>query len=134
MPKEVYTGKKEITIVMIRPDGVQRSKVGEIISTFEKRGFKIIAMKMFGMTDIKGSSSLFGKIVEGKGPQPFVALVVQGQQVTKTALKILGIANPADKNADEKPPGTLIGNNNLANGRCMVSASPSPKITAGVYP
>ena len=119
---------------MIRPDAVQRNRIGEIISTFEARGFKIIAMKMMSMSDMKGQSSLFGKIAEGNGPQPFVAMVIQGQQVTKTALKILGIANPADKNADEKPPGTLIGNNNLANGRRMVAASPSTKLTSGLYP
>ena len=133
--KEAYIGKKEITMVMIRPDAIQRNRVGEIIGTFEKRGFKILGMKMFTMDDqMKGRSSLFGPIAQGKGVQPFVALVVQGQSVTKTALKILGIANPADKNPNEKPPGTLIGNNNLANGRAMVAASPSPKITAALYP
>lgn len=45
-------GKREVTYIMIKPDGVQRGLVGKIIDRFEKKGFKLIALKLMTPTKV----------------------------------------------------------------------------------
>ena len=88
---QVFTGKDEITICIIRQDGVQRGQIGHIIATIEKRGFKIAAMKtMMLKPEMQHMSKLFGPI-DKKEAVPVVAMIVQGAAVTRTLLKVLGI-------------------------------------------
>ncbi len=102
----------ERTLLLIKPDGVQRSLVGEIISRFEKVGLKIVAMKMVWVdkrfaethynvhSDKKFFKSLVGFLTEG----PVVAIVLEGLHAVEIVRKLVGSTEP--KSA---LPGTIRG-------------------------
>ncbi|PRW58239.1 nucleoside diphosphate kinase chloroplastic isoform A [Chlorella sorokiniana] len=122
--------RSEITYVMIKPDGVQRGLVGEIISRFEKKGFKLVQLKMMKVTkevaeehykDLKDKPffpDLIGYILSG----PVVGMVWEGQGVVKAARKIIGATNPL-----EAEPGTIRGDLAVQTGRNVVHGSDSPE-------
>lgn len=100
----------ERTFVAIKPDAVNRGFIGEIITRFEKRGFKILAMKLLTPSQeiaAKHYEEHYGKpfypnlmnfITEG----PIVAMVIQGVNVIDIARKMMGATNP-----QEASPGTI---------------------------
>lgn len=102
--------KLERTFVAIKPDAVNRGLIGEIITRFEKRGFKIIGMKLLKPTKeiaAKHYEEHYGKpfyeslinfITEG----PIVALAIEGINVIDIARKMMGSTNP-----QEALPGTI---------------------------
>jgi nucleoside-diphosphate kinase len=81
--------KKERSYVMVKPDGVQRSLVGEITSRFERAGLKIVATKMF-VPDVERLTKHYGKpddwCIE-KGQRMLDAIVEKGGTPDKTALE-----------------------------------------------
>ncbi len=118
----------ESTFVMIKPDAVQRGLIGEIISRFERRGIKIIAMKFMHVSD-----ELAGEHYESLKDKPFyrdlvkyitsgpvVAMVLEGTDVIKTARNTMGITNPAAAAA-----GTIRADLALEIGRNVVHGSDS---------
>ena len=97
---------------MIKPDGVQRGLVGEIISRFEKKGFKLVAMKVMQASvehlekhyaDLS-SKAFFPGLVKYMGSGPVVPMVWEGLNVVKTGRVMLGETNPA-----ASAPGTIRG-------------------------
>jgi len=113
---------------MVKPDGVQRSLVGEIISRFEKRGFKLIALKLVHATpehlekhyaDLKGKG-FFPDLIKYMASGPVVAMVWQGLDAVKTGRVMLGTTNPL-----ESPVGTIRGDYALAIGRNICHGSDS---------
>ncbi|WP_161847811.1 nucleoside-diphosphate kinase [Athalassotoga saccharophila] len=102
----------ERTLVLIKPDGVERGLVGEIISRFEKKGFKIAEMKMFKMDralaeahyeDHKGRpyyEKLINYITSGKT----VAMVLEGDNAVEIVRMMIGKTSPL-----EALPGTIRG-------------------------
>ena len=102
--------KMERTFIAIKPDGVNRGFIGEIITRFEKRGFKIIGMKLLTPTKeiaAKHYAEHYGKpfynnlinfITEG----PIVAMVIQGVNVIDIARKMMGSTDP-----QQAAPGTI---------------------------
>ncbi|XP_077595343.1 nucleoside diphosphate kinase B-like [Stigmatopora nigra] len=105
-------GQNERTFLAIKPDGVQRGIIGEIITRFEKKGFKLVAMKMLQPSeelliqhylDLKGRP-FFPTLVEYMKSGPVVAMVWEGQGAVKTGRMMLGETNPADSK-----PGTIRG-------------------------
>ena len=93
---------KERTYIMIKPDGVQRGLIGQIISRFETKGFKLVAMKlcqpgkeMFEKhyADLS-SKPFFGDLVDYMCSGPVVCMVWEGKEVVKTGRKIIGATNP----------------------------------------
>ncbi|XP_034286153.1 nucleoside diphosphate kinase 3 [Pantherophis guttatus] len=107
-----FTGVNERTFLAIKPDGVQRHLVGEIIRRFEKKGFKLVAMKLMQASEEllkEHYASLrerpfFSRLVKFMSSGPIVAMVWQGQEVVKTARMMIGETNPADSK-----PGTIRG-------------------------
>lgn len=102
----------ERTFVMIKPDGVQRQIVGEIISRFEKTGLKLVAMK-FIHVDADFSKKHYVDLIDKpfyKGLEelllsgPVVAMVWEGSNATKFVRKMLGSTAPNDAE-----PGTIRG-------------------------
>merc|ERR1712024_382780 len=84
--------QRERSFIMIKPDGVQRGLVGEIIKRFEQKGFKLVAIKMVQpgkahleehYADLAGRS-FFAGLVEYMNSGPIVAMVWEGQGVVKT--------------------------------------------------
>ena len=83
----------EKTFIMVKPDGVQRKLVGEIIARFEKRGFKLVAMKMMKADgplleqhygDLKGKA-FFAGLVNFVSSGPVVAMVWEGKIVVQNS-------------------------------------------------
>jgi len=119
---------KERTYLMIKPDGVQRGLVGEIIKRFEQKGFQLIALKFVQATqelleqhyaDL-AERPFFPGLVKYMSSGPVIAMVWQGTNVVKTGRKMLGETNPADS-----LPGTIRGDFCIEVGRNIIHGSDS---------
>ncbi|KDQ14482.1 hypothetical protein BOTBODRAFT_66081 [Botryobasidium botryosum FD-172 SS1] len=118
----------ERTYIMIKPDGVQRSLVGTIISRFEQRGFKLIALKLVHSTKAHlekhyadlSSKPFFPGLVTYMASGPVVAMVWEGLDAVKTGRSILGATNPL-----ASAPGTIRGDFALSVGRNVCHGSDS---------
>merc|ERR1712045_544641 len=105
-------GTNERTFIMVKPDGVQRGLVGEIIKRFENKGFKLVAMKFMQASEdhLKNhyadlsSKPFFGGLVKYMASGPVLAMVWEGTGVVKTGRVMLGETNPKDSR-----PGTIRG-------------------------
>ncbi|TRU66051.1 MAG: nucleoside-diphosphate kinase [Microcystis aeruginosa Ma_QC_Ch_20071001_M135] len=102
----------ERTFLMIKPDGVQRNLVGEIIQRFETKGFTLVGLKMMQV-----SSELAEKHYAVHKERPFW----QGEGVIASARKIIGATNPL--NAE---PGTIRGDFGISVGRNLIHGSDGP--------
>lgn len=118
----------ERTFVMVKPDGVQRGLVGEIISRLEKKGLKIVALKMLNIEDGLArehyaehvEKPFFQSLIEYITSGPVVAMVVEGKEAVKVVRTLVGATNPI-----EAQPGTIRGDYGLDIGRNVVHASDS---------
>jgi nucleoside-diphosphate kinase len=123
----------EQTYVMVKPDGVQRGLVGEIISRIEKRGLKIVALRMNVISEATAkehysehaSKPFFSSLVDFITSGPSVSMVVAGKDSIKAMRAINGATNPVDA-----APGTIRGDFALDVGRNIVHASDSPEAAA----
>lgn len=95
--------KMERTYIMIKPDGVQRGLVGEIISRFEKKGFKLVALKLASPTrshleqhyaDLS-SKPFFPSLIEYMMSGPVTCMVWEGLGAVATGRKMLGETKPS---------------------------------------
>jgi len=113
---------------MIKPDGVQRGLIGEIISRFEKKGFYLKAMKLITVEksfaekhyEDLSSKPFFPALVDYIVSGPVVAMVWEGKNVVSTGRKIIGATNPA-----ESAPGTIRGDYAIMVGRNIIHGSDS---------
>ncbi|CAN4100558.1 unnamed protein product [Withania somnifera] len=114
---------------MIKPDGVQRGLVGEIISRFEKKGFKLSGLKLFRCPkelaqehyeDLQ-SKPFFPKLIDYITSGPVVCMAWEDVGVVASARKLIGATNPL--NAE---PGTIRGDLAVQTGRNVVHGSDSP--------
>ncbi|MDF1533797.1 MAG: nucleoside-diphosphate kinase [Methanosarcinaceae archaeon] len=118
----------ERTYVMVKPDGVQRGLVGEVISRIEKRGLKISALRMNVMSEDAAKEHykehverpFFGSLIEYVVSGPSVSMVVEGKGVVPIMRTINGATNPV-----EALPGTIRGDFAIETGRNVVHASDS---------
>ncbi|NPV26937.1 MAG: nucleoside-diphosphate kinase [Firmicutes bacterium] len=102
----------ERTFVMVKPDGVQRGLVGEIISRLEKKGFQLVGMKLLQMSrDLAGQhyaehqgKPFFEGLVDFITSGPVVAMVWEGKNVVRIVREMMGATNPV-----EAAPGTIRG-------------------------
>lgn len=120
----------EQTFVMIKPDGVQRSLIGEIISRFEKRGLKVVAMKLIQVSEDLArvhyeeheGKAFYDKVVNYITSSPVVVMVLEGMNAVEVVRKMTGSTNPQDASI-----GTLRGDYCLDIGRNVIHASDSLK-------
>ena len=120
----------ERTLVIIKPDGVQRGLAGAIISRFERRGLRIAAMKLMQISlelaqrhyaVHKGkpfNEPLLQYITSG----PVVVMVLEGNDIIGTVRRTMGATNPA-----KAAPGTIRADLALETGRNLVHGSDSPE-------
>ncbi|XP_047330854.1 nucleoside diphosphate kinase 2, chloroplastic [Impatiens glandulifera] len=120
----------EETYIMVKPDGVQRGLVGEIISRFEKKGFKLTGLKLFNCPkelaeehykDLK-SKSFFPKLIDYITSGPVICMAWEGVGVVASARKLIGATNPL-----QAEPGTIRGDLAVQTGRNVVHGSDSPE-------
>lgn len=118
----------EQSFIMIKPDGVQRNLVAPIISRFENRGYKLVALKMTQPSeellrehyqDLQ-SKPFFPGLLKYMRSGPVVATVWEGKDVVKTGRTILGATNPL-----ASAPGTIRGDYALDVGRNVCHGSDS---------
>lgn len=118
----------ERTYLMVKPDGVQRGLAGEIIARFEKKGFKIAALKMLRISRELAEKhygehvgkpffeQLVGFITSG----PVVAMVIEGKDAVSAAREMMGATNPL-----KAQPGTIRGSYGIDIGRNVIHGSDS---------
>lgn len=90
--------KMQKTAVLVKPDGLQRGLIGEIISRFERKGLKLVGLKMVSMTDAMLSEwyvehkekSFFGELKEFMGSMPIVAMAWEGVDAITVVRKLVG--------------------------------------------
>ncbi|MEJ1272202.1 NME/NM23 nucleoside diphosphate kinase 1 [Cricetulus griseus] len=118
----------ERTFIAIKPDGVQRGLVGEIIKRFEQKGFRLVGLKFMQASedllkehyiDLK-DRPFFTGLVKYMHSGPVVAMVWEGLNVVKTGRVMLGETNPADSK-----PGTIRGDFCIQVGRNIIHGSDS---------
>ncbi|EEY56012.1 nucleoside diphosphate kinase B [Phytophthora infestans T30-4] len=120
---------KERTFIAIKPDGVQRGLISEVIGRFEKKGYKLVALKLMTATEARAKAhyadlserSFFPGLVKYFTSGPIVCMVWEGTDVILTGRKILGATNP-----NQAAPGTLRGDNCISTGRNLVHGSDGP--------
>lgn len=118
----------ERTFIAVKPDGVQRGLVGEIIARFERKGFKLVALKMLKPTTEMAqghykdlaSKPFFNGLVDYFSSGPIVGMVWEGKNAVKGGRSLLGATNPADS-----LPGTIRGDFALDVGRNVCHGSDS---------
>jgi nucleoside-diphosphate kinase len=120
----------EKTYIMVKPDGVQRNLVGEIVSRFEKKGFRLVGMKLMQISPELASrhygehegKPFFGELIGFITSGPVVAMVWEGLNAVSVARTMMGKTNPA-----EAAPGTIRGDFALFMGNNVVHGSDSPE-------
>ena len=116
------------SLVLIKPDAVQRSLVGEIISRFEKKGFKLVGMKMMQLDDetLKEwyhqykDAPFFPKIASYMKWTPVIAMVWEGYMAVDLIRRIIGT-----RKGYEAEAGSIRGDLGMSGGNNLVHASDS---------
>ena len=116
----------ERTFVMVKPDGVQRGLIGEIVSRFEERGLKLVGGKFVRIDEAlahdhygeHADKPFFDDLVEFTTAGPVFAMVWEGADATRQVRSMVGETDPA-----ESDPGTIRGDFGLDLGRNVVHAS-----------
>jgi nucleoside-diphosphate kinase len=120
----------ECTFVMVKPDGVQRGLIGEIVSRFERRGLKIVGMKMLQVSDdlarrhyaVHEGKPFFAGLISYITSAPVVAMVVEGTNAVVAVRQTVGATRPF-----EAAPGSIRADFALEIGRNLVHASDAPE-------
>ena len=116
------------TLVLCKPDAVERRLVGEIISRLERKGLTIVAAKYMMVTDDLAKQHyaehegkpFFGELVEFITSGPIMALVFEGEEAIRAARQVIGATNPLDATT-----GSIRGDFAIAVGTNMVHGSDS---------
>jgi len=123
----------EKTLVLVKPDGVQKGVIGDIINRFERRGLKIVGLKMMHLSrELAGKhyaehegKPFYNELVDFITSGPLVAMVVAGENAIKAVRAMMGATNPL-----EAAPGTIRGDYALNIGNNIVHGSDSPESAA----
>jgi nucleoside-diphosphate kinase len=120
----------EQTLILVKPDAFARGLTGEIVARFERKGLKIVALKL--MTTPRDLAEIhyeehqerpfFGELVDFITSAPLVAMVLEGDQAVTAARQLIGATNPLEANT-----GSMRGDFAIAVGQNMVHGSDSPE-------
>jgi nucleoside-diphosphate kinase len=116
----------ERTFLAVKPDGVQRGLVGEIIRRYEAKGFTLVGLKLMQVSrelaeqhyDVHKERPFFSGLVDFITSGAVVAMVWQGDGVVSSARKIIGATNPLTAE-----PGTIRGDYGVSIGRNIIHGS-----------
>jgi nucleoside-diphosphate kinase len=120
----------ERTFLAIKPDGVQRKLVGDIIRRFETKGFTLVGLKLMNVSrelaethyGVHRERPFFAGLVDFITSCPVVAMVWEGEGVIASARKIIGATNPLNSE-----PGTIRGDFGVNVGRNLIHGSDAPE-------
>jgi nucleoside-diphosphate kinase len=124
----------ERTLILIKPDAVERALAGDILARIERRGFRVVAGKLVRVSRELGErhyaehseKPFFGELVDFITSAPTWALVVEGEGAVATLRKTIGATNPADAE-----PGSIRGDLATSMPNNLVHGSDSPESAAG---
>ncbi len=116
----------EKTFVMIKPDGIQRGLIGEIISRIEKKGLKLVAMKFMMISkelaekhyDIHKDKSFYNDLIDFITSSPVLASVWEGENAISIVRKLVGHTKPEDSK-----PGSIRGDFAISATKNLIHAS-----------
>lgn len=118
----------ERTFLMVKPDGVQRNLIGEIVGRFEKKGFQLVGSKLMQITPELAAEHygehkerpFFGELVDFITSGPVFAMVWEGENVISVGRLMTGATNPK-----ESAPGTIRGDFAVTVGKNIIHGSDS---------
>ena len=118
------------TFIMVKPDGVRRKLVGEVVGRIEAKGYDIREMKLFTIDESLAQKHyaehtdkpFFGELVSFITSGPVVAMVVEGPDVVAGMRQLMGATNPL-----EATPGSIRGDLSTLIGENIVHGSDSPE-------
>nr|XP_043639295.1 uncharacterized protein LOC122610366 isoform X2 [Erigeron canadensis] len=128
--QEAHAAGMERTFIAIKPDGVQRGLISEIIARFERKGFKLVAIKLITPTksfaqqhyhDLK-ERPFFDGLCDFLSSGPVLAMVWEGEGVIKYGRKLIGATDP-----QKSEPGTIRGDLAVVVGRNIIHGSDGPE-------
>lgn len=123
----------ERTLILIKPDAMQRGLAGEIIHRLERRGLRIVAMKLMLVSETLArrhyaeheGKPFFEGLIQYITSSPIIAAVFEGKNAIEAARQTMGKTNPL-----QAAPGTIRGDFGLETGRNLVHGSDSPESAA----
>ena len=118
----------EQTFLMVKPDGVQRNLIGEIVGRLESKGYQLVGAKLMTIPKELAEQHygehkdrpFFGELVDFITSGPVFAMVWQGENIIATARQMMGSTNPSDA-----LPGTIRGDYGLIVGKNVIHGSDS---------
>ncbi|KAL0447757.1 UNVERIFIED_CONTAM: Nucleoside diphosphate kinase, chloroplastic [Sesamum latifolium] len=128
--QEAHAAEMERTFIAIKPDGVQRGLISEIISRFEQKGFKLVAIKVVVPSkdfakkhyhDLK-ERPFFNGLCDFLSSGPVIAMVWEGEGVIRYGRKLIGATDP-----QKSEPGTIRGDLAVQVGRNIIHGSDGPE-------
>ena len=120
----------ERTLIIIKPDGVERMLIGPIITRFEQRGLKLVGMKMMQVSDelarqhyaVHEGKPFFEPLIEYITSAPVVVMALEGPEAIQAARNTIGATRPVEATA-----GSIRGDFGMMVGRNLVHGSDSPE-------
>lgn len=119
------------SVVLVKPDGVQRGLIGEIIHRFERKGLKLVGLKMISLSDAildewyvhHKDKPFFGGLKSYMKSYPVVAILLEGKDAVATIRKMIGVTKARDAES-----GTIRGDFAMSQQYNLVHASESVEI------
>jgi nucleoside-diphosphate kinase len=120
----------ERTLVLVKPDGVQRGLIGEILARFERKGLKVVGMRMLSFPlemaerhyAVHADKHFYAGLVEFIGSGPVAAVALEGPDAIATVRRLVGKTMP-----NEAEPGTIRGDLGISGLRNLIHASDAPQ-------
>lgn len=123
----------ERTLVLVKPDGVRRGLIGEIVGRLERKGLSIVALELRTLSRETASQHygehegkpFFGELVDFITGGPLVAIVAEGHRAVEAVRGLMGVTDPV-----ASAPGSIRGDFALEIGQNLVHGSDSPESAA----
>jgi nucleoside-diphosphate kinase len=123
----------ERTLVLVKPDGVRRGLIGEIVGRLERKGLTIVALELRTLSRETASQHygehegkpFFGELVDFITGGPLVAIVAEGHRAVEAVRALMGVTDPV-----ASAPGSIRGDYALEIGQNLVHGSDSPESAA----
>ncbi len=123
----------ERTLVIIKPDAVERGLIGEVLSRFERRGLKVVGLKLMHIDEalarrhyaVHEGKAFFNDLIQYISSAPVVVMVLEGPRAIDVARQTMGATDPA-----KAAPGTIRADLSVVINRNLVHGSDGPETAA----
>jgi nucleoside-diphosphate kinase len=123
----------ERTLVLAKPDAVQRGLIGEIVSRFERKGLKVVGLRLLRVPrelaerhyEVHAGKHFYAGLVEFITSGPVAAIALEGPDAIATVRRMVGKTMP-----NEAEPGTIRGDLGISGLRNLIHASDAPETSA----